>query len=332
MNRLGFVLDKAKEYDRAYEAFRESNTVTKDCHPQYRGGFWYDRIYRNLSMATAENQQDWRQDARDDGVPAPVFLVGFPRSGTTLTERILSSHPDVTPSGEKPLVSRMIGRLNTLCGEGLGYPYNLNELTADQLAALRDGYWKLASDWCGARPESGLFLDKLPLNIIELCFIKRVFPEARIILLIRDPRDVCLSCFMQLFQPNDAMANFNDLESAARFYAAVMKLFARYEATLELNLVRIRYEDLVADMQGTVSGLLSFLGLDWDDRVLRYYQNRTYRVLTPSDSDTRKPIFSRAVGRWRNYRKYLQPILPHLYPHLQRYGYTGVVRIGGDPV
>lgn len=318
--RLGMVLDRLGEYDKAYNFFNECQQTTAKHEPQYQGDSWHDRINHCRNAAAPGNITTWNHFSADT-LPAPVFLVGFPRSGTSLTTRILSSHPDVITSDEEGIVQLTIDKLNTISDNKQGYPYNLNELTVSQVVDLRHKYWDLAQKICGALPGQKLFVDKLPLNIIDLPLIYRVFPEARIILLLRDPRDVCLSCFMQYFKANDAMANFYDLKSAARFYDATMNLWHHYEEVFELNLYKLRYEDLVSDIENQTKDLLEFIGLDWDKRILNYYQNKKYTTSTPSYHDTCKPVYSRAIGRWRHYKEHMQTALPFLHSHIENFGY-----------
>jgi len=173
-------------------------------------------------------------------------------------------------------------------------------------------------------PVGRLVVDKLPLNIVEAGLIHRLFPQARFILAVRHPCDVCLNCFMQSFRINHAMANFLTLEDAALPYDKVMALWAQYRAVLPLEARQVRYEDLVDDFDGTVGGLLEFLGLGWDDGVRRYAERagRSKRIDTPSDNQVTEAIYTRARYRWRRYEARLAPIMDRLAPHIAAFGYA----------
>lgn len=321
LNQYGIVLDKLGECEQAFAAFTECQQIEKNDKPQFDGRRIFDKIISNTAAATTENTTLWQQNLHDDDLPVPVFLVGFPRSGTTLLERIISTHPDIFPSSEENIVPRVIDKLNEISSNRLVYPRNLNDVTKGQITQLRQEYWNQVHKRCRAIPEGQLFLDKAPLNLIELCFINRIFPEAKIIMVLRDPRDVCLSCFMQQFAGNDAMANFYDLDTTAKFYDATMRLYSHYKESLNLNVHTVRYEDVVADIETELRKLLDFVGLEWDEKVLSYSQNRKYKIKTPSYHDTCKPLFTSAIERWRRYDEHITPLLPMLQSHIDWYKY-----------
>jgi len=149
-----------------------------------------------------------------------------------------------------------------------------------------------------------------------------VFPEATILVALRDPRDVVLSCFMQSFLPNDAMANFDDLAGAARLYALVMGLWRRYRSLAGLRYLEYRYEDLIADPQATLRRVVEFLELPWDEGLLQYAERaRSRLVKTPSYAAVAQPLNERAIGRWRRYREQLQGVTELLAPVVAAFGY-----------
>ena len=142
-------------------------------------------------------------------------------------------------------------------------------------------------------------VDKLPLNIIQLGFINRVFPDSPVIVAVRDPRDCCLSAFMQDFRLNPAMLHMITLESSARFYDRVMDLWIHYRDTLDLNYFQYRYEDLVGDFERVTRELLQFIDEEWDDQVSEFYRSaQTRRISTPSYQDVTRPLYSRSLQRW----------------------------------
>lgn len=249
----------------------------------------------------------------------PVFLVGFPRSGTTLLDQIIDAHPDFQVIEEKPLIRVVRDAAQALGG---GYPASLATLTAETREGLRQSYWAaLAAE--GADMAGKIVVDKMPLNLIHAGLIARVFPEARIILALRHPADSVLSCFMQNFQLNGSMVNFHSLEDAARLYDRVMTLWQAYVRLLSLRVCEVRYEHLISDLRGEVEPLLHFLGAEWHEAQADPAAHALARgtIRTPSYAQVTQPIYSSAANRWRRYEKHLAPALPVLEKHIRHFGY-----------
>jgi hypothetical protein len=247
-----------------------------------------------------------------------VFLIGFPRSGTTLLDQILDAHPALHTMEEKPAIDIVKQAVERLTG---GYPDALASLTAEDTVKLRRVYFAEVARFMGGVPQ-GILVDKMPLNTIEVGLIHRLFPRARILLALRHPCDVVLSGFMQAFKPNAAMVHFGDLADTARFYASVMGLWRRYAEVLPLEVLTTRYEDLVTDFEAETRRILAFLELPWDDSVLTYAERAKSRAIaTPSYHQVVQPIYARSVGRWRNYREQMADVLPLLRPFVDVFGY-----------
>ncbi len=245
---------------------------------------------------------------------SPVFLVGFPRSGTTLLDTFLMGHPGVTVLEEVPLMTQAQKRL----GEGPDLP----DRSAAELSSARDVY--LAGlDRLLPPGFGGLVVDKLPLNMLAPRFIHTFFPDAKFIFAQRHPCDCVLSCFMQAFSLNDSMACFLDLRTAASFYDAAMSLWTRCAEVLPLDVHRLVYEDLVADPEATLRPLVDFLGLEWRDELLDHRATARSRgaISTPSYDQVVQPLSRKASGRWRRYEEQLEPVLPVLLPWAERLGY-----------
>ena len=252
-------------------------------------------------------------DVADDE-PAPVFLIGFPRSGTTLLDQILDSHPAIQTLEEKPLILTLVNEYENLAAEA----------APDRVARRRmqARYFELVAEHLALKPGMTL-VDKFPLNIIRVPLIARIFPKARFILALRHPLDVCLSCFMHPFGPNEAMLNFAHLDTTAQLYRHAMRLWLRVERELGLTAHRIRYEDLVQNFDAEVQGLLAFLGLPWDERVRDFARHAAERgkINTPSYHQVTRPLNRDAVYRWKRYAKQLAPIVPVLAPFIREYAY-----------
>jgi tetratricopeptide (TPR) repeat protein len=249
----------------------------------------------------------------------PVFLVGFPRSGTTLLDQILDTHPDIRTMSERLTVQALKQATANLPG---GYPGALVQAGAEAINGIREAYQEEVSSTVGAVGDS-LIVDKHPLALIDIPALQRVFPEARFIIALRHPYDVCLSCLMQSFVLNYGTIHFTSLEQTALAYTSVMSAWSTYESTLALHYHPVRYEDLVADPAGTVRELLDYLGKDWSDAVLDYAGKAQRRggISTPSYHQVSEPIYEHARYRWRRFQAQLAPVLPLLEPYAHQFGY-----------
>lgn len=285
-----------------------------------------NRILRALYVPEAERAIDRAQRLLRD-LPEPanetasgpvathVFLIGFPRSGTTLLEQVLAAHPDIETLEERDcLVEAM--------ADFILPPDGLQRLAAAQdLTHYRDAYWTQARAG-GMRLDKRVFVDKLPLNALNLALIARLFPSAGILLALRDPRDVVLSCFRRRFEMSANMYELLDLGDAARFYAAVMALCEAGRARLGLEFHDCRYEDLVADLPARAQALCDFLDVAYDDAMLGFAGKAKARgINTPSAAQVARGLYSTGMGQWRAYEDQLAPVLPVLAPFIARYGY-----------
>jgi len=251
--------------------------------------------------------------------PAPVFLVGFPRSGTTLLDQVLSGHPGAAVLEEQDTLLEVL-QANVLDDADLKRFIGLD---AAGLEPWRRNYWQRVSEFMPGRDPKALFVDKMPLNSLFLPLMQRLFPAAKFLFALRDPRDVVLSCFMQSFDLNEAMRHFLSLEETARFYTAVMGVGGAAAERLGGCVHTIRYEQVVTDTEGEARRLLEFLELPWQPSVLDFQGTaRRKRINTPSYSQVAEPIYTRAKERWRRYEDQLRPVLPMLEPFVKRFGYS----------
>lgn len=251
---------------------------------------------------------------------APVFLIGFPRSGTTLLDQILGAHPDIQILEEEPTVSEVRNHLAKADPE---YPAHILDIPDSDLPDLRRRYFDAVDAVIERRPGETL-VDKIPFNTMEVGLLHRLFPDAKFIFAVRHPCDVCLSCFMQPFELNMMNANFTTLDDTVAFYEAVMRLWGTYREVLPIQVHQIRYEDLVDDLEGEARALLDFLELDWDAAVLdpAARARREAEIKTVSYDQVVEDIYDRAKYRWRTYERTLAPFLPRLAPFIKEFGYT----------
>ena len=316
---LGEVLDKLGEAGAAFRAIVEGNAL-RASSPAAQGADG-ERFLARVAAASASFTKE-RIRAMAARAPAservpPVFFVGFPRSGTTLMERALKAHPDIVTTDERSPLAPILAELS----ERGTYPEALDSLTSEDIKQLQDRFWAGAETNLGPLEER-LLVDKMPLNIVNLGLANCLFPDARVLVALRDPRDTCLSCFMQRFQFSDAMVNFFELERTATTYVAVMELWLQYRDTLSLPWHEYRYEDLVEDFGGTLREVLDFIGLPWHEDVMAYGERAKDQVITtPSYRQVTRALDKKAAGRWRRYRDELAPILPLLRPLVESFGY-----------
>jgi Tfp pilus assembly protein PilF len=317
---LGDAYDKLARYDEAFAAFTGANALQlEQCAPTIardRGPLTPASVAQMAAFMAGARPAEWR--SAPPAAVTPVFLVGFPRSGTTLLDQILASHPGVTTLEER---DTLIGGANELLvGEG-GYE-RLAAIPDDEIERLRDHYWQRVRAGLAAEPLRRVFIDKQPLNAVLLPLIHRQFPEAKVILAVRDPRDVVLSCYQQRFGINAAMYQLLRLDTATAYYEAVMRLVELCRAKLPLRVHVVKYEEVIGSFEATMTDALRFLGLEWHDGMRQYTETARKRsISTPSAAQVVRPLYGDSRGRWRNYSKFLAPFLPPLLPWVEAFGY-----------
>ena len=313
---IGRLADALDDPETAFAAFEEMNRMALRSHPDARQRA--EQYRRHVASVEALVDEDWYRSwwpaEPDQKRPAPVFLVGFPRSGTTLLDTILMGHPDIHVLEEEPIlepVKAALGGFSRLPG-----------LDAAGVDRLRTLYF---SELDKRLPVAAgaVIIDKLPLNLVGAPLIHRIFPDARFVFARRHPCDVVLSCFMQDFDINDAMANFLDLGDAALLYDGVLRLWEKCTEVLPLRVADVRYEGVVDDVEAEIRPLLEFLGVPWDDKVLDHERTAVERgrIMAPSYDQVTERIYDRASGRWERYRKQMAGVLPLLSPWAERMGY-----------
>ena len=235
---------------------------------------------------------------------SPVFLIGFPRSGTTLLDTILRSHPEIDVIEEKPLINSVEHVIKSR------FKYSLDELhklNMNDLDFLRKYYLEILRNSCDNK-NTKILIDKFPFQTVCLPLINLLFPNSKIIFTHRNPYDTVLSCFQQSFEPNNAMSNFRSIESASEIYDLTMNMWIDYKTKLEINFITSKYEDLIDDFDTHISRILDFLNVKWDENI-KNYRDTAYRrkkINTPSSSQVVQPLYKSSIDKWKNYEKYFK--------------------------
>lgn len=320
---LGKLYDRALDCERAYHCFAKGNQIQFE----HRGSHVKPDRYRVMVEHTSrhltpELAGSWRTETNASAIESPVFLVGFPRSGTTLLDQILDGHPRLQVMEEKPAINSLLSIIHETLG---GYPTALASLPDAEICNLREQYYQNVEQHFRRIPDL-ILVDKFPLNLVHIPAIVRLFPTTRIILALRHPADVVLSNFMQQYRLNDAMANLHTIVGAARLYHRAMTVWLKSSRLFALNVHTIKYEDVVADLENEARKLIQFLELDWHDAVLDFQSHARQRakINTPSYEQVIQPIYQRAKYRWKRYEEQLKPVLPHLQPFIEAFGYAEV--------
>lgn len=321
---LSKTYDRLDQFDLAFPQFVETNSLAVQWQSfrEYDSARYFDEVLDLKNSWAQASQIEWGPVDPAQLDFSLAFMVGFPRSGTTLLDTVLRSHPDIVVVEEVPLIEHVKRELGSPAN-----PATLNALDSDDILRLRAVYLDELRQYLGDGQGGGsggrLVVDKLPLNLINAGLIHRVFPEAKFIMALRHPCDCVLSCFMQNFRLNDAMANFLDLERAAGLYDLTMSLWKQYQRELRLDVGYLKYEDLVSDLRSAAEPLLEFLGLQWDDNLMNYQETALSRrrINTPSYNQVTQKLYTQASGRWENYRSHMAPVLPILQPWSQEWGY-----------
>jgi tetratricopeptide (TPR) repeat protein len=317
---LGDVLDAAGRYSEAYVAYASCNEALRQIHRRFSEAsiLAYTRALAAAFTAIAPAWPARPPPAAGEsgGAAGHVLLIGFPRSGTTFLEVVLDGHPAVASLEEHELLTEGVQRF-------MSEPLDLAPLARageSELQALRAAYWERVHR-TGVDVSGKVFLDKHPLNTLKLPLIARLFPQARILFVTRDPRDVVLSCFRRRFRMNPAMYQMLTLASAAQFYDAVMDFADRARPVLGLEWLDVRYERVMADFAAGTRAICAFLGLPWTPGMEEFAGRVPGRErATPSIAQLARGLDASGVGHWQHYRAALEPVQGTLARWIARLG------------
>ena len=317
---LAQVLDRTDRFDEAMRLLAEAKALVlalTDTQVLMDG---YDQGAASARSFTAELPKDilrtWSKffpERKREAIPPLAFLGGHPRSGTTLLEQILDAHPGVAALDEP---GAFIEVLQPAFRKS-------KELSSPRVNVLRRLYIQALQQELGPDASGKLLLDKNPSPTARLPIWLRVFPELKVLIALRDPRDVVLSCYFQNIPLNSVNVNFLRFDRLARHYADLMDIWLAAREWEGFSWLETRYEDTVADMEKEGRRVTGFLGLTWHEGQAQFYEkSRKKQLYSPTYQDVTRPVYSRSVGRWRAYEKHLAPILPALEPYCRTFGYA----------
>jgi tetratricopeptide (TPR) repeat protein len=312
---LGDALDGLGHYRDAFAAYAAGNGElnTLNASEFYRASDVVSAVRAEFMETPKESWIAPSRSVKPRPERGHAFLMGFPRSGTTLLEQIIATHPQMIALGEQPVMIDAEGEFMSNSG-GIT---RLAGVLGDVLKPFRDAYWRRVREF-GIEPAGKVFVDKHPLGAIRLPLIYKMFPGAKIVFALRDPRDVVLSCFRRSVNTN--VYDLTSLTETARFYVAIMTAAETYFERLPLAVHRIWHENLVADFETETRALCDFLGVEWTP-ALRDFADTQRTIATPSSVQIRKGLYAESAGQWRNYDFALEPVTDILAPWVERYGY-----------
>jgi tetratricopeptide (TPR) repeat protein len=323
---LAHLWDDAGQYDDAFGALLSAKQIAKGfAGPhQAENQITLDKTRELTEQLDAACYERWKTVAEQDSPYRFAVLTGHPRSGTTLIEQVIDSHDEAISADEfdvithwiyLPIMSRFPITQSVLS--------ILDRVPPAVRQQARVTYWERTEAILNQPIGSRLLVDKNPAMTMLLPVVNWAFPEAKMLVALRDPRDVVLSCFMQRLQPNPISVNWLTLSGAVDFYAHMMRAWLAVRQHGAGPWIEFRYEDVVADLEGESRRILEFLGLPWDDKVLKFYEHaREKMVRSPTYQDVTRPVYQASVNRWQHYARHFEPVMDKLQPFITEFGYT----------
>jgi tetratricopeptide (TPR) repeat protein len=306
---LAKVYERSDAHDDAFEHCRRANDVRRELSTHHGAAFDYAALCRQVDDLIATFSADHFERVRSFGSDSelPVFILGMPRSGTSLAEQILACHPRIHGAGELPDIDKLVQKLPHRLGKE-PYPACMARLDAPTARTLAQDHVNRLRQLGGAAVR---VVDKAPFNFLHLGVIATLLPHARVIHCTRDPVDTCVSCYFQNFA--EPYPFTLDLKHLGQYYREYQRLMANWLNVLPIRIFELSYEEMTNDQENVSRRLVSFCGVEWDDRCLRFYENPRV-VRTFSNLQVRLPMYRTSVGRWRRYEEHLQPLLDALRP------------------
>jgi len=320
-NLRGLLLDRLGRPDEAFAAFTAMNQHWQDdpTDPRGRAAAYRAALVDAAEVLTPQWLAGWTPPPPPATRRTPLFIAGFPRSGTTLLDTLLMTDPAVAVLEEEPFITEaeaLLGGVDAMA-----------EASPEAIAAARDAYFARVDALLGLSPEEAaqrIIVDKQPMHLNKVAIIRRLFPDARVILSLRHPCDVLLSCYLTHFRTNSAMANFLDLGDAAALYDITFAHWEKARALFDLPVATVVYEQLIEDPEAVLRPVFEWADLTFPEGALDHTRAARERgvVTSASYSQVTEPLYRRAAGRWHRYAAHLAPVLPVLRPWVERFGYS----------
>lgn len=300
----GIYLAKQKKHDEAFTEYKSANDIINENLP-----FDFEELKQRNDRHIEFFNGEFFEKNRIFGSPSnlPVFVVGMPRSGSTLIEQILSSHSRITAGGELHHIMRMEAQ-QIICANEKSeqYPDTLRNLEYETIQYYADQYFDYLSEYISE--DADFIIDKLPHNFLNIGLIKLVFPNSTIIHSIRNPLDTCLSCYLKKFNNMEHLSYTFDLEALGHFYAEYQRMMKHWHSVLPGQILDVQYEDMLDNQEAVSRKMLEHIGVDWEDACLNFHTNKRM-VKTASLYQVRQPIYKTSKGRWKRYEKHLAPLI-----------------------
>ena len=295
--------DHINKFDKAYQHFKKNNELVNSAFGKnINEKNFVNYINQRINFFNNFKQENWKKFHIKNNYKEPIFIIGFPRSGTTLLDTILRTNKFVEVVEEKPIIRNFLIELEKRTKNDLSL---LNDIDEEYIYKMQNFYFSEREKYLKNK-KSDFIIDKMPLNIIHVGEILRFFPNAKFIFALRNPYDCVLSCFMQQFDLNPAMKNFLSIEGSANLYDLVMKLWKIYTNKFQFNFHFVKYEEIVSNFEKTTKDLYNYLELTWSEDVKNFYITGKNRldISTPSYNQVSSPLYSRSLDRWKNYKKH----------------------------
>ena len=312
--------DQTSNFEKAYNHFKINNQLMNESYGKgVNEKSFIELVTQRINFFKNFNINRWKQHQLKDEFFQPIFLIGFPRSGTTLLDTILRTNKSIEIIEEKPVLRNFLRNLDIKIKNNFNH---LDNLDKKFIQNMQNFYFEEREQYLENK-KTKIVIDKMPLNIIYIAEILRFFPNAKFIFALRNPYDSVLSCFMQQFELNPAMKNFTSLESSVILYDLVMKLWTIYRDIFSINFHFIKYEDIVTDFEKTTKEIFKFLEIDWSDNTKNFHitAKKRLNISTPSHNQVTSPLYTRSISRWKNYEKEFKGLNNILDPWLDEFNY-----------
>jgi len=321
---LARVLDKLGEYDQVFPHLHASARLSASL-PEINAqdaAFIPNMIKSNKAGFDRGLMGRWSEAKFPQDQPPPAFLIGFMRSGTTLTQEVLGSHPGIFVADEENFIWAMHRELHQMNSSNAGTVEKLKQLDLPGVMHLREFYWNRVRQRFGDSIGQRMFVDKYTMNTIDLGLINTIFPDAKVVFVMRDPRDVCLSCFMQLMVPSPATVHLLSWQGTAEFYVQIMDWWMYIKQQMTLDFIEFRYEDAVTQFEPTFRKIFDFLGQSWNPDVAEFHKHAAEKFISsPSRTQVTQPLYASSMARWMHYETEFAPVSKLLHPFISAFNY-----------